>query len=394
MLDRVKNLFSPPTFADNAKKLRAESLHYGSIFLFMFMLIQFWINLTFGSEAEKAANWLVGLIALVQIIVQLMIRRGYVNAASFILLTVGWAVMTEICRKVGSVNDEAVFGYVIVIIAAGYLLGWRIATVYTLASIAAIWWLAYLEINGLLVPDIADAYRTAIDLTIVFILIFFVVYFLIKTLAKALENAQRELDERVRIESEREKLITQLSEEITVRKRAQTKLQQLARTDPLTGLFNRRYFFEIAKKEFAEASRYNRPLSVVVLDLDMFKNINDAYGHLAGDQVLVHIGDLLCKETREPDIPARYGGEEFIILMPETDYVSAKFFTERLRQLVEESRVYYENYSISLTVSIGIAQKNNKESAETLDQLISKADQALYKAKDKGRNRVICYLEG
>jgi len=298
--------------------------------------------------------------------------------------------MTEISRRVSGIHDEAIFGYVIVILASGILLGWRVTTLYTLASIAAIWYLAFLEKNELIQPFIGSAYRNSIDLTVVFILIFLVEYFLIRSLTNALDNARRELSERTQIEAEREELISQLSEEINERQRTQEDLQQLARTDSLTGLFNRRYFFEIAGKEFAKSIRYHRPLSVIILDLDLFKSVNDTYGHLAGDQALNHIGDLLRKTVRKPDVPARYGGEEFVVLLPETDGENARVFAERLRKLLADSPIHCGNDIVHLTASIGVAGKSNDEEVETLDQLISQADQALYKAKGAGRNLVVC----
>ena len=169
-------------------------------------------------------------------------------------------------------------------------------------------------------------------------------------------------------------------------------MQKLARTDALTGLFNRRYFFEIAEKEFAESIRYGRPLSVIILDLDLFKEINDTYGHLVGDQALIHIGELLLKAIRTPDTAARYGGEEFVVLLPETESSQAMLFAERLRKLVDDSPTQNGNDSISLTASFGVAGYQTKD-GETFDQLISKADQALYMAKGNGRNQVVCYRE-
>lgn len=301
--------------------------------------------------------------------------------------------MTGINRNVGGIRDEAVFGYVLILLASGYLLGWRFAAVYTLASIAALWWLAFLEMNETFVPVVDNPKGTARDLTVIFILIFLVVYFLIRMLTNALENAQSELSERIRIEAEREGLISRLSEEIAERKITQKELQQLARTDPLTGLINRRHFFEIAGKEFAKSVRNSRPLSVIILDLDLFKKINDTYGHLVGDQALIHIGNLLLKKARESDLPVRYGGEEFVVLLPETNLERPEIFAEHLRKIVEDSPIHYDNASISLTVSIGVAGIENTPSEYTLEQLISQSDQALYQARRTGRNRVVCVHE-
>lgn len=178
--------------------------------------------------------------------------------------------------------------------------------------------------------------------------------------------------------------------DITERKHMEDELQRLAQTDPLTELMNRRQFFELAEKEFVRSRRYNRPLTVILLDLDLFKKVNDTYGHLAGDQALIHIGDLIRTNTRETDIVARYGGEEFILLLPETDLAGAQALADHLRCKVEETSFDYDTVTITITISIGIAGKEAHAEVASLDQVISKADKALYEAKRAGRNRVIC----
>ena len=181
--------------------------------------------------------------------------------------------------------------------------------------------------------------------------------------------------------------------DITERKRAQDELERMAITDPLTGLFNRRYFFEVAQKEFLKSIRYNRPLSVVLFDIDMFKSINDTYGHLAGDQILAQIGVLLTQKERETDLSARYGGEEFVLLLPETNCEGARNTAERLRSLLETSPIYYENHKIQFTASFGVAGIGNRDYPETFDYLILQADKALYEAKRISRNTVVCSCE-
>lgn len=179
--------------------------------------------------------------------------------------------------------------------------------------------------------------------------------------------------------------------DVTERKHAQDELQKLAITDSLTGLSNRRHFFEIAEKEFAKSIRYHRPLSVILFDIDLFKDINDTYGHIIGDRALIQIGKLLLEKGRQTDMAARYGGEEFVILLTETDCADAKMVAERLRKLMEDSPIQSEKGEIHFTASFGVAGMGENTPSETLDRLISQADQALYEAKRTGRNRVICY---
>lgn len=206
----------------------------------------------------------------------------------------------------------------------------------------------------------------------------------------ALENTREELEQHV---SQRTRELVDLNEklsgEIQERVRAETELKRLASIDFLTGLFNRRYFFDIALTEFQRSTRYNKPLSVIIFDIDHFKNVNDSHGHLAGDQALVQISKLIQEIIRKTDVAARYGGEEFVILLPENNQENALLFAERLRGLVESSPILYQSVEIHLTVSIGVAGVDDASQVENFDQLISCADQNLYKAKNSGRNQVI-----
>jgi diguanylate cyclase (GGDEF)-like protein len=164
------------------------------------------------------------------------------------------------------------------------------------------------------------------------------------------------------------------------------EVQSLALTDPLTGLQNRRSVFELGKVEFSRARRSKRPFSCMMLDLDHFKNINDKYGHQVGDQVLQDFADICLQSVCEDDLVGRYGGEEVIILLPETDRELALRVAERLGDSVAEKSFLTAEGEISVTVSIGVATQD--ENTPHFDALIARADQALYIAKHKGRNRV------
>ncbi len=164
------------------------------------------------------------------------------------------------------------------------------------------------------------------------------------------------------------------------------EVQKLAITDSLTGLYNRRGFFEIGRREIQRARRFKHPLSAIMIDVDHFKQINDTYGHIVGDRVLVHLAGSLQKITRSVDILCRYGGDEFAILLPETDLFTATAVAERLRQCAMESSVTIESGQVPFTISLGVS----KAVADTqeLASLLESADTALYYAKQRGRNRV------
>jgi len=174
--------------------------------------------------------------------------------------------------------------------------------------------------------------------------------------------------------------------DITKRVQSRQQLLELARTDGLTGLNNRKHFFELAEREVTRAARYGNPLTVLMIDLDHFKRVNDTYGHDAGDAVLRHFSQLMSEAMRDADILGRYGGEEFIVLMPQTDASQGREAGERLRRLVEESPTPWSGGSIHHTASIGLA---SSRSVLALENLIKKADEAMYQAKHEGRNRVM-----
>jgi diguanylate cyclase (GGDEF)-like protein/PAS domain S-box-containing protein len=175
--------------------------------------------------------------------------------------------------------------------------------------------------------------------------------------------------------------------DITKRHALELELERQAHTDALTGLPNRRYFIEQAELEVARAKRYGKLLSVLMLDLDEFKTINDRYGHQVGDLVLYKVGEVCRNRLREVDVIGRIGGEEFAILLPETDVEHAVEVAERLRQDIAATEIRPEPEKLlAITASIGIATLAAKET--DVDRLLNFADQAMYEAKRNGRNRV------
>lgn len=165
------------------------------------------------------------------------------------------------------------------------------------------------------------------------------------------------------------------------------KLARLSTFDALTGLRTRRYLTELLAIEFLRARRYKSPLTVLMADLDEFKAVNDAHGHLGGDAILRGVAESLNGVLRATDVPGRYGGEELIVVMPQIHAHGAKVFAERWRQLLERTTFQVPGgHQVNVTVSIGIA--DHRDHFEGPDEIVALADEALYLAKDKGRNRV------
>ncbi len=185
--------------------------------------------------------------------------------------------------------------------------------------------------------------------------------------------------------------ISQLLQKIN---ETQQKLMALASIDDLTQLYNRRYFFERFNQEVERAKRYQRPLSCIIMDIDYFKHVNDSYGHLAGDQVLIDIAQILINNCRQSDLAGRYGGEELIILLPETEADGAMIIADRIREMIEEHQtVDGKGAVIGVTVSMGVASLSGTElgNIDKNERIVQYADDALLVAKKGGRNRIELY---
>jgi len=170
---------------------------------------------------------------------------------------------------------------------------------------------------------------------------------------------------------------------------ANIQLKHLSRTDRLTGLNNRGYWEECLVREFKRASRSKQKHSLVMFDIDHFKQVNDTYGHQAGDEVIRQVSKALLDNLRETDIAGRYGGEEFCVILPETDEKGAMVFAERLRKVIEESPVSYEDMTIKYTISLGICELGDSISGHM--NWLENSDKALYESKESGRNKTSVY---
>lgn len=166
------------------------------------------------------------------------------------------------------------------------------------------------------------------------------------------------------------------------------KLEHLSHHDALTGLLNRRAFEHLLDREVVRMQRYGEHFTLLMLDVDHFKRINDCYGHAAGDAVLCAVSATLKEHAREVDRVARFGGEEFCLLLPQTLHEGAMLAAERLRQAVSQTSVAWNGELIKVTISTGLATSQGRE--EPLSALLHRADEALYRAKAEGRNRVVC----
>ena len=171
-------------------------------------------------------------------------------------------------------------------------------------------------------------------------------------------------------------------------------LSEISARDALTGLYNRWYVMEKIDSEMNRALRHGSPMSVLMLDLDHFKRVNDSFGHSVGDEVLKNVGQVLRESCRVYDVPGRYGGEEFCIVLPDTRVGNTKAVAERIRSRLASTELPVGTTSIIVTASIGVAGMDSvaDEGVVSAAALLDRADRALYSAKHHGRNRVELYL--
>lgn len=177
------------------------------------------------------------------------------------------------------------------------------------------------------------------------------------------------------------------------KERSDGEAVRMATIDPLTGAYNRRTFHDIAERELARARRADQPLSIIIVDIDHFRPVNEQHGHRAGDEVLRRVADLIRTALRKEDMLVRYGGEEFLVMLPEVPGPGAVVVAGRIRKAVEAEALQVEGATLRLTVSVGVSARLD-EGPESIENLLTRADEALALAKQRGRNRVVALSLG
>lgn len=200
------------------------------------------------------------------------------------------------------------------------------------------------------------------------------------------QQEYRHFDDLTKLNNEMAVLHRELGRKNGELERLYAEVQRLSITDILTGLYNRRGYFELGEKEIARSRRYGEPLSAIMFDLDHFKKFNDTYGHATGDIVLKGVAERCTAQLRNIDIFGRYGGEEFSVLLPGTNLAGAGVVAERMRDTVNSSVLESDQGALTVSISLGVAEL--KPNTVGMEALLNDADKALYRAKELGRNRV------
>ena len=193
--------------------------------------------------------------------------------------------------------------------------------------------------------------------------------------------------ENEKLRQELEKALAEVRDKNLQLEKSLQRVEEVAATDPLTGLYNRRHFGKLLEQLFSESQRYAKDLSCVMIDLDGYKQINDAYGHQTGDQLLIAAGKVISANLRKMDVAARYGGDEFVLLLPHASGEEAAGVASRIRDEFRQASTVVLRRNEPATMSVGIGSARSDEPAST-DHLIASADSALYRSKEMGRNRI------
>lgn len=270
--------------------------------------------------------------------------------------------------------------YPVVIIYAGVVLSYRDCFVIAALSSLCLITMVALQMTGILAPAPSSGNTISSSQKVVMLLGFTIFFHVIAYLSGSLSDT---------IKNARHSLIEAQHDLLRLEREKAEESARLAITDGLTGLYNHRYFQEQLAKEVLRAQRYSSPLSLIMGDVDHFKNFNDNYGHLQGDNVLQQVATILKAETRQTDVVARYGGDEFMVILPNAEKADAFRVAENIRNRIRTELNSGQEYSLlsAVTISFGIA--SFPMDALTPMGLIQKADESLYGAKNGGRDRVM-----
>lgn len=352
----------------------------------VFVMLVFVANLF--DPTTLLRNYLIDFLVLaVFLVARFTLRRGKILFAGISGLTLGFGFTILSIISDGTIRSTAVCLFLLIIIVAGILYKKIGIVVSTIASSLATLVLVKAQTAGLIHDSMTSVSMLHwFVLTITFTIVGGIVYFSDHITTQAFTHLKEEVKERQRAESELAAANLELQKRVAEVEKLKDEVREQALHDSLTGLPNRRHLSEILPHEFLRAERKNEPLSIIFADVDHFKTINDAYGHPVGDQFLVEIAHLFQRELRRSDFVYRYGGDEFVLVLLGYNAESSVKRIEDIRQKCARIIVTAEGKELSATLSFGIA--TFPLHSKNWQEIIMKADQALYDAKRMGRNQV------
>jgi diguanylate cyclase (GGDEF)-like protein len=333
-------------------------------------------------------NYLIDFSVLASFLIfRIAMRKGRLLFAGIGAIALSFILTILSIISDGSVRSTAVFLLLLIIIVSGVLYKITGIAVSIIACSLAVLFLILAENGGMLPqPDYSVSLLHWFFLTITFGIVGGIVYFSDNITQEAFKLAKEEILERKRIEKDLKLANEELRKRVIEVEKLQEELREQAIRDPLTDLYNRRYMSETLSREILRAEREGDLLSVIIGDIDHFKQINDTHGHQVGDFFLVETAKIFKRHIRGSDFVCRYGGEEFLFVLPGASLEDSERRAEEIRRQLEKLAVSHEEKTLGITMSFGIAAY--PVNGTRGDEIIMKADQAMYDAKRMGRNQV------
>lgn len=392
LVTSIKRWLAPPVFEGAEEKTRQASL----INMVCISSLAFTLAVMVGALMGGKTPVSTLIIDLVACAVTLQFRhwlhRGRVMLARFGMVIFGLVFITAVTANIGTIRTPTAAILLFWVLMTGLIFDRRGIVIGTIAASMAVLGLIVAENAGWLRPPSYDVGVTQwVTFTALFGFTSGLTYYINQGTKSALALARKEIEQRKQAEQSLKAANEELHLRVFEVQRLQAELHEQAIHDPLTGLYNRRYLSDALAREIIQAKRANSTLTFVMADIDHFKFVNDSYGHQAGDEVLVQVASLLKKHARGSDIACRYGGEEFLLVFPGTSLELARKRAEEIQHNCAALSIQHEGKNIAVMLSFGVAAY--PDHGQQWEQIIVKADKALYQSKCNGRNQVTVFRD-
>jgi len=392
LVTSIKRWLAPPVFEGAEEKTHQASL----INMVCITSLAFTLTVMVGDLIGGKTPVSTLIIDLVACAVTLQfrhwLRSGRVMLARVGMVVFGLVFITTVTANIGTIRTPTAAILLFWVLMTGLIFDLRGNVIGTIAASMAVLGLIVAENAGWLRQPFYDVGVTQwVTFTTLFGFTSGLTYYINQGTKSALALARKEIEQRKQAEQSLKATNEELHLRVFEVQRLQAELHEQAIHDPLTGLYNRRYLSDALAREIIQAKRANSTLTFVMADIDHFKFVNDSYGHLAGDEVLVQVASLLKKHARGSDIACRYGGEEFLLVFPGTSLELAHKRAEEIQQNCAALSIQHEGKNIAVMLSFGVAAY--PDHGQQWEQIIVKADKALYQSKCNGRNQVTVFRD-
>lgn len=392
LVTSIKRWLAPPVFEGAEEKTRQASLINMVCITSLAFTLAVMVGALIGGKTP-VSTLIIDLVACaVTLQFRHWLRSGRVMLARVGMVIFGLVFITAVTANIGTIRTPTAAILLFWVLMTGLIFDRRGIVIGTIAASMAVLGLIVAENAGWLRQPSYDVGVTQwVTFTALFGFTSGLTYYINQGTKSALALARKEIEQRKQAEQSLKAANEELHLRVFEVQRLQAELHEQAIHDPLTGLYNRRYLSDALAREIMQAKRANNTLTFVMADIDHFKFVNDSYGHLAGDEVLVQVASLLKKHARGSDIACRYGGEEFLLVFPGTSLELARKRAEEIQRNCAALSIQHEGKNIAVMLSFGVAAY--PDHGQQWEQIIVKADKALYQSKCNGRNQVTVFRD-